>query len=117
MKLFGMCLNWKVLAGLGAVGLGIFGFAPQLFAAALPFLLLALCPLSMLLMMGSMQGMNDSRQNAAPSTPGKNLSRSEQIAQLKTQQIALADQLAALEREDAAAPLQAEGVGRAVQPS
>lgn len=117
MKLFGMCLNWKVLAGLAAVGLGIFVFAPQLFAASLPFLLLALCPLSMLLMMGSMQGVNDSRQNAAHSMPGKDLSHNERIAELKTQQEALADQLAALERDDVAVPLQAEGVGRAVQPS
>lgn len=117
MKLFGMCINWKVLAGLGAVGLGVFAFAPTLFAAALPILLLALCPLSMLLMMGNMQGMNDSRQNAAPSTPGKDLSRSEQVAKLKAQQTALADQLVALERDDAAVQLQAGGVGRAVQPS
>ena len=35
MKLFGMCINWKVLAGLGAVGVGIAVLAPQLFAAAL----------------------------------------------------------------------------------
>lgn len=117
MKLSGMCLNWKVLAGLGAVSLGIFVFTPQLFAAALPFLLLALCPLSMLLMMGSMKSMDESRQNAAHSTPGKDLSRSEQIAELKTQQEALADQLAVLERDDAAVQLQASGVGRAVQPS
>lgn len=117
MKLFGMCLDWKVLAGLGAVGLGIFVFTPQLFAAALPFLLLALCPLSMLLMMGSMQGMNDPRQNTAHSTPGKELSHSEKISQLKAQQTDLADQLAVLERDDAAAQLQAGGVDRAVQPS
>lgn len=117
MKLFGMCLNWKVLAGLGAVGLGIFVLAPQLFAAALPFLLLALCPLSMLLMMGSMQSMNESQQNTAHSTPKEELSHSEKILQLKAQQTALADQLAVLERDDAAVPLQAGGVGRAVQPS
>lgn len=117
MKLFGMCINWKVLAGLGAVGVGIAVLAPQLFAAALPFLLLALCPLSMLFMMGSMRNMNGSQQDTAHSTPGNDLSRSGQITLLKTQQTALADQLKALERDDAAAQLQATGVGRAVQPS
>lgn len=51
-----MCLNWKVLAGLGAVGVGVYLVAPGLAAAALPLLLLAACPLSMLLMMKGMQG-------------------------------------------------------------
>jgi hypothetical protein len=50
-----MCLNWKVLAGLATVGIGVYVLAPELIAEALPVLLLAACPLSMLLMMWSMQ--------------------------------------------------------------
>ncbi len=38
-----MCLNWRVLAGLGAVGVGIYLVAPNLVAEALPILLLAVC--------------------------------------------------------------------------
>ncbi|HSH60683.1 MAG TPA: hypothetical protein VK988_13790 [Acidimicrobiales bacterium] len=45
------CLNWKVIAALGAVGIGLYVLAPGLAGAALPLLVLAVCPLSMLLMM------------------------------------------------------------------
>ena len=64
MNMFKMCLNWKVLAGLAVVGVGIFLVAPGLALAALPLLLLAACPLSMLLMMKSMGGMQGTQQNA-----------------------------------------------------
>ena len=47
----GKCLNWKVGAGLAAVGLALFLIAPHLLLAALPLLLVLVCPLSMLLMM------------------------------------------------------------------
>ncbi len=50
------CLNWRVLAGLGAVVLGVVVFEPRL---ALPALVLAValaCPVSMMLMMRSGQG-------------------------------------------------------------
>lgn len=53
---FGMCFNWKVLAGLAAVGVGVLAFAPDAALAALPLLLLAACPLSMLGMMFAMRG-------------------------------------------------------------
>jgi hypothetical protein len=55
MKMLKMCLNPKVLVGLGSVGVGIYLVAPDLVLAALPILLLAACPLSMLLMMWGMQ--------------------------------------------------------------
>ncbi len=50
----GMCLNKKVIAGLAAVGVGVLLFAPNAIAAALPLLFLAVCPLSMILMMRAM---------------------------------------------------------------
>lgn len=51
-----MCLHKKVLLTLGAVAMGTLIAAPRLFGAALPILLLAVCPLSMLLMMKAMGG-------------------------------------------------------------
>lgn len=59
----GMCLNWKILAGLAVVGLIVLVAAPQFIWAALPILILAACPLSMLLMMRGMSG------NVATSPP------------------------------------------------
>lgn len=57
----GMCLNKRVLVGLGAVGLGVLVFAPQLLGAVGPLLLLAACPLSMVFMM---RAMNSGGQSA-----------------------------------------------------
>ena len=101
----GMCLNWKVFAGLAAAGLGVWVVAPDLVWAALPLLLMAACPLSMLLMMRGMQG----GQCATRPTPANEsirteLSREEQLAELKAelariqgQQAALAGEVARLE--------------------
>lgn len=56
MKRGGMCLNWKALVGLVAIGLGVWAVAPNLIGAAVPLLLVAACPLSMLFMMRGMGG-------------------------------------------------------------
>lgn len=45
------CLNPKVLISLAVIALGIAIFAPKMLAAALPLLILAACPLSMIGMM------------------------------------------------------------------
>lgn len=50
----GMCLNKKVIAGLAVVGVGVLLFAPNAIGAALPLLILAVCPLSMIFMMRAM---------------------------------------------------------------
>ncbi len=49
-----MCINWKIVAGLGVVALAILVFAPQFIGAAAPLLVLALCPISMGVMMWAM---------------------------------------------------------------
>jgi hypothetical protein len=100
MQMLKMCLNWKVLAALAAVGVGIYLVAPDMVLAALPILLLAACPLSMLLMMWSMQH-TQGQGHQTPHEPDVGLTREEQVAQLRTQQAALADQIAALEQEKA----------------
>ena len=51
-----MCPNRKILTGAGMVALAVLLFAPRMFGAVLPLLLVAICPLSMLLMMRAMSG-------------------------------------------------------------
>ncbi len=51
-----MCFNWKVAAGLTAAGVAVFAFAPNLIGAALPLLIIAACPLSMVVMVRAMSG-------------------------------------------------------------
>lgn len=56
METLKKCLNPKVLIGLASLAVGILVFAPKLFVTVLPLLLLAACPLSMVLMMAMMGG-------------------------------------------------------------
>jgi hypothetical protein len=99
MKMLKMCLNWKVLVSLAAVGVGVYLFAPGLLAEAVPILLLAVCPLSMLLMMWAMQHPQGQGQQT-PQEPDGGLTREEQVARLRAQQAALADRIGELEREE-----------------
>lgn len=56
MSILRACADWRVVAILVAVGAGVAVFAPNLIAAAIPLLLVAACPLSMLVMMRTMGG-------------------------------------------------------------
>jgi hypothetical protein len=98
MKMLKMCLNWKVLAGLAAMGVGVYLVAPDLVLAALPILLLTACPLSMLLMMWGMHHAQGQGQQT-PQEPDVGQTREERSAWLRSEQAALADQLGKLERE------------------
>ena len=100
MRMLKMCLNWKVLAGLAVLGAGIYAFTPDLAAAALPFLLLAICPLSMLFMMKGMQGDGGEGDESQSPEMDAGLTRDERLARLRTEQTNLAGQIDALERED-----------------
>lgn len=127
MKMGGMCFNWKVVAGLAAVGLGLWAAAPNLAMAALPFLLMAACPLSMFLMMRGMGGgpcstqpTRTSQQEGAGQPAGTGLARDERLAELQSrladvqrQHETIAREIACLEAEDAPAARQVEaGRGR-----
>jgi hypothetical protein len=102
MKMLKACLNPKVLVGLAVVGVAIYLIAPNLIAAALPILLLAACPLSMLLMMWGMQHtQGQGKQTTQQEEPDVGLSRQERMAQRLTQKTALAEQIRQLEREEA----------------
>lgn len=54
-----MYFNKKVVAALTIVGLSVYLFEPSLVAAAVPLLILAACPLSMVLMMRMMSRSDD----------------------------------------------------------
>jgi len=56
MNLLRACYDWRVLTALAALGVSIYFVAPGLVAAAVPLLLLAACPLSMLIMMKAVGG-------------------------------------------------------------
>ena len=107
MRIGRFCIDWKVIAGLATVALGLFLFQPRVFTAALPVLLVAACPLSMLLMMWGMRGMSQptpTPTTAAQQVADRGLTPHEQIAGLRTQltdlqsaQLAITDQIRSLE--------------------
>lgn len=102
------CLNWKVVAGLLVVGLGILVVSPSLALTALPLLLVAACPISMLLMMRGMGGRQCAPQSNQTNEPARGpRSRDDQLAMLqaqldnlRTQSAALVDQITKLEHAD-----------------
>ncbi len=89
-----MCFNKKVIGGLAAVGLGILAVAPNLFMSALPLLLVAACPLSMLFMGKAMMGSNAcARGESVPEpVPVPAGSSEKRLAQLRTQLATINDQ-------------------------
>ena len=58
------CINKNVLIGLAAVAAALFFLVPSA-RGALPLLLVAACPLSMVIMMGSMAGMGRNKTSGA----------------------------------------------------
>lgn len=82
-----MCFDKRVIAGLAVVGVGILAFAPHLIGAALPFLLIAICPLSMLIMMRGMSGMSGGGDGGSCSTKeaGTRKSTESEVAELRAE--------------------------------
>lgn len=99
MQMLKHCLNWKVIAGLAAVGVGIYFVAPELVAAALPILVLAICPLSMLVMMWAMQGGRSGDQQASQEADA-GLTREEHLTRLRWQEAALTERINELEQDE-----------------
>ena len=100
-RMLGMCMNWKVLVGLGVVGLGVWAVAPNLIGATVPLLLLAACPLSMILMMRGMGGMGGGQSATQPAQTSQPTpvigTPEEQLAELKARHEAIAAEIAQLE--------------------
>ena len=94
-----ICLDWRVLVGLAAVGVGIYMVAPGTVVTALPILSLAACPLSMLLMMKAVR--ESPGEDGGSRATGDGLTREEQLARMRGQQRILCDRIDALEREEA----------------
>lgn len=96
LKLFGMCFNPKVLIGLAVLAVGMVVLVSLGMALrALPFLLMAACPLSMVLMMAGMGAMK--LPNAQPSNPAHPPDRALEIQALRSK-------LEALELEEKTIP-------------
>ncbi len=79
------CLNWKVIGALAAAGVGIYVFAPGWAAAALPLLIVAACPLSMLLMMRAMGPMGSCK----PTDGTDGADDADEVARLRAEVAAL----------------------------
>jgi hypothetical protein len=100
-----MCLNWKVLAGLGAVGAGVYAFAPGLSASAVSLLLLAVCPLSMVVMMAAMNSGRGEREApadnaaAARATPADSEDLEMKLRNSQGQERAVAEQMSVRSRD------------------
>ena len=62
-----MCLNWKVLTGLAAIAVLVGIVAPRLFWGAIPSLLVLACPLSMVVMLFTMNRKRGSTGSGATS--------------------------------------------------
>ena len=77
------CFNWKVIAALAAIGIGLYALAPGAAVAAVPLLILAACPLSMVLMMRAMGSAGSCRtQDDGQTNP-------DEVAQLRAEVAAL----------------------------
>lgn len=78
-----MCLNKKVVAGLVAAAIAIYLIAPGSVGAALPLLLIAACPLSMLFMMRAMSG--NRTPHTAESDPAGSSTSEDEVALLRAE--------------------------------
>ena len=85
-RVLGVCLDWRVLAGLGAIALAIWLYAPQLLLAALPVLLVLACPISMGVMAWMMRG--------EMSHPSASVSAADRLVALEREQARLAAEIA-----------------------
>ncbi len=111
-----MCLNWKVIGGLAAVGLGIWVVAPNLVAGVVPLLIVAACPLSMLLMMRGMSGgqqNRDTERSDSPTSPqpAAQTGRPRDLAALKAEHARLTAELEAFESDVDRARTEQDGSG------
>lgn len=105
MKMLKACYDWRVIAAVAAVGIGILVFAPSIFAFAAPLLFLAICPLSMLLMMKMMGSQQHGEPGAlpAPSADRAAVLRA-RLASTRVEQERLARELEAIEAEEVVVP-------------
>lgn len=99
MRLLRACLDPRILVGLAVVGIAIAVLAPGLVGAAFPLLLVAACPLSMVVMMLAVR---QPGQGSPVPDSGADRSRDlrRELLDLKARQRGLETELAALEGSD-----------------
>lgn len=116
-KMLRACLNWKVIGALVLVGLGVWAVAPNLLVGVLPILLIAVCPLSMMLMMRGMQGEHGSHHRGADQETRVAPSRDVRLGELMAERRAIDQRIVELEEraEETAAREMPEGDSK-VQP-
>ena len=83
-----MCLNKKVIAGLIAAAVVIYLIAPGSVGAALPLLLIAACPLSVLVMMWAM---SRGRSNPSGESDARSPATDDEVARLRAEVAELRD--------------------------
>ena len=76
--------------------MGFYALAPDLALAALPFLLIAICPLSMMFMMRGMGNQDEGQQS--PEEGDAEPARDEQLTRLRDERADLDSRIGALER-------------------
>jgi len=97
MSILRYCLDRRVLALLGLIALAMALFAPRALGAALPVLLVAACPLSMVVMAVAMS------RSSTPAVPSSSLES------MRTELTELAERQRRLEGELAVAETNAAG--------
>lgn len=102
MNVLRMCLDVRVLAGLALTAVAVWLVAPGLVVAALPILIFAACPLSMLLMAWTMRG-----HGATP----PNTSSADRLVALERERQRIETEIARA-RVEAPAPVAAEQARR-----
>ncbi len=117
------CLNWKAVAGLAVIGLGAWAVAPGAIAAVVPFLIVAVCPLSMVFMMRNMGRTHSAARPACASQrPRAGVTRADtyatlqdELAVVEAEHAAIAGEIARQEAPRVSAVREAEAVVRARQ--
>lgn len=99
MKMLKMCLEPRVLMGLAAVGIGVYALAPGVFTAVLPLLIIAVCPLSMVVMMVMMGRGSGEAKRPRDDGPADEADVRAELAQLHVRQEDLRARLASQRRE------------------
>ena len=81
-----MCLNRKVVGGLAVAALAVLVFAPSAFSRVLPVLVVAACPLGMLLMVRGATGACQRKEGApGEAAAGSTPDAAAEIARLRSE--------------------------------
>jgi len=95
-----MCLDKRVLAALAAVAVILLAVSPQTLGAAAPILVMAACPLSMLVMMRVMNRRDESAEGASDAQhPSAPLAADADVRQLEEEVNRLRGELRARDEE------------------